>query len=670
MKIPLLIIALILFCFTVHSQQYEFGKVSEVEINQETHALDPEAVASVIYKKGSLSMVYQQGWKYVYEVEARIKIYKNEGFKHATISVPLYRIGAGNNEIFSGLKAFTHNSDGGKITKDRVKNEGIFDEDYNEFWDFKKFTFPNVKEGSVLEYSYKITSPYIVGLPEFYFQAEIPVDFAEYTLKLPEYLGYKSYSKGYISTKRDQSSSFDDFTFTYVPKQNAGNTALGSLKTQFSTVRYTLFTTTYSVKDVPKLISEDYVNNIDNYLTSIKHELEWVKMPETKTKTFSQTWEDVVKAIYKSDKFGKELNQKDYFESELSPLLSSAATNKEKVNIVYEFVKQKMSWNGNYGYYTKDGLKSAYKNRTGNVAEINLMLTAMLRHAGLIANPVLVSTKSWGIPLFPTQMGFNYVVSAVELGKEIILLDATNPFSSPNILPERTINWFGRIIRNDESSLQIDMMPKNASRTIVNMDVKINSTGSIEGRIRNTHTDHSALSFRNKNADVNEKSYINELQNRFVSMDIDEYSIQNKIDPYKPIVETYKFKKENAYDKIGDKIYFSPLFFFAKTKNPFTAEKRELPIDFKYPISDTYMINITLPDGFKVESMPESTALELPEEIGKFGFMISNTENNIQLRVTSEINVSIVPASYYETLKKYFKIMVEKETEKVVLTKI
>jgi len=670
MKNSLLTLACVLFCITVHSQRYDFGKISEDEIKQEAHPLDQEADAAVIYKKGSVKMEYQEGWQYVYEVEARIKIYKKEGFKHATISVPLYRIGAGKNEIFSGLKAFTNNMEGGKITKERIRNEGIFDEDYNEFWDLKKFTFPNVKEGSVLEYSYKITSPYIVSLPEFYFQEKIPVNNAEYILNIPEYLGYKSYSKGYFPLKRDENRKLDDFTFAYVPTLTAGNSALGSHKTQYSTVPYTLITTTYTAQDVPKLTAEEYVNNLDNYFTSIKPELEWAKMPRSEIERFAQTWDDVVKAIYKSDKFGKELTQKNYFEAELNPLLMGAGSSKEKATIILEFVKKKMAWNGIYGYYTKDGLKSAYSKRSGNVAEINLMLTAMLRQAGLVANPVLVSTKSGGIPLFPTRSGFNYVVSAVELGNEVILLDATSPYSSPNVLPEKTINWYGRIVRSDESSLQINMMPKTPSRTVVNMDAKINTTGSIEGRIRNTLTEHSALSFRSENASKDEKSYINELQNKFVSMNIEEYSIQNKTDPYKPLVEVYNFTKENAYDKIGDKIYFNPLFFFAKTKNPFTAEKREYPIDFKYPSSDTYMINITIPDGYTVESIPESASLELPDEIGKFGFMISNTENNIQLRVTSEINVPLVPALYYDILQEYFKIIVEKETEKIVLTKI
>ena len=59
-------------------------------------------------------------------------------------------------------------------------------------------------------------------------------------------------------------------------------------------------------------------------------------------------------------------------------------------------------------------MRKAYKDKTGNVAEINLMLTAMLRYAGINANPVLVSTRSNGIALFPNRTAFNYVIAAVE----------------------------------------------------------------------------------------------------------------------------------------------------------------------------------------------------------------------------------------------------------------
>ena len=79
----------------------------------------------------------------------------------------------------------------------------------------------------------------------------------------------------------------------------------------------------------------------------------------------------------------------------------------------------------------------------------------------------------------------------------------------------------------------------------------------------------------------------------------------------KPIVESYKFLKESQADVIGNKLYFSPLFFLKTSENPFKLEKREFPVDFGYPSSTKYMININLPEGYKVESAPSPISISL-----------------------------------------------------------
>jgi hypothetical protein len=65
------------------------------------------------------------------------------------------------------------------------------------------------------------------------------------------------------------------------------------------------------------------------------------------------------------------------------------------------------------------------------VAEINLMLTAMLRYAGLDANPVLTSTRDNGIAVFPTRTAYNYVIASVKIADKQYLLDATSKYTLP-----------------------------------------------------------------------------------------------------------------------------------------------------------------------------------------------------------------------------------------------
>lgn len=82
------------------------------------------------------------------------------------------------------------------------------------------------------------------------------------------------------------------------------------------------------------------------------------------------------------------------------------------------------------------------------------------------------------------------------------------------------------------------------------------------------------------------------------------------------------------------------------------------------------MMQIAIPEGYKIESMPASSAHVLPDEAGEFSFIISATDNTIQLRVNHELRASLFPADYYAALKEYFKVMIEKESEKIVLSKL
>lgn len=61
----------------------------------------------------------------------------------------------------------------------------------------KKFTFPNVKEGSIIEYEYIIKSDFLSNLQPWEFQGSYPGLWSEYKLTLPEFLGYIFLTQGY-----------------------------------------------------------------------------------------------------------------------------------------------------------------------------------------------------------------------------------------------------------------------------------------------------------------------------------------------------------------------------------------------------------------------------------------------------------------------------------------
>src|SRR5690606_31440371 len=183
----------------------------------------------------------------------------------------------------------------------------------------------------------------------------------------------------------------------------------------------------------------------------------------------------------------------------------------------------KVKWNGYNGISWRDGVRKAYKDQTGNVAEINLMLTAMLRHAGLNANPVLVSTRQNGIPLFPTIDGYNYVISGIETEQGVVLLDASNKFTMPNILPSKALNWEGRIIRKDKSSSTISLYPSEQSRNTITMLANLDEHGNIEGNYRSIKTNHDAMSYRERYLETDKTQFLENLENKYKGMEISDY---------------------------------------------------------------------------------------------------------------------------------------------------
>lgn len=329
-----------------------------------------------------------------------------------------------------------------------------------------------------------------------------------------------------------------------------------------------------------------------------------------------------------------------------------------------------MRWNEYNGYFCDQSVKKAYQEKTGNVAEINLMLTAMLRHAEIDANPILLSTRSNGISFFPSMNAYNYVIVGVEDNDNMILLDATNKNAYVNVVPTRALNWTGRVVKKEGTFLEVNLMPKTISKDVVNVIASISNEGEVSGKIREQYYDYNGYVFRSQHADLTNEAHMERIEKKFKGIEIDEYDLSNKQDFDKPAIENYSFKSTNSIEIIGDKMYFSPMLFLALDENPFKQDERAYPIDFSYPYEDKYLITLTIPDGYAVESLPQSVSIPMSNDNGSLKYMIVNKEKQIQLSVVMDINHAVIAPDSYPELKGFFSEVIKKQTEKIVLKKI
>ncbi|PQV48284.1 transglutaminase superfamily protein [Jejuia pallidilutea] len=636
---------LVVLCNTLASQNYDFGKVSKEELTEKSCSVDSTANAAVLYEyRNTYFSMNTSGPTLQTEIHKRIKIYNKEGFDSATETIDLFDPrGAG--ESVGKIRAYTYNLEGGKIVKTSLDKDQVFKDRVSYNYKQVKFTMPNVKEGTVIELKYRITSPYIWNIDEFVLQREIPIKRIEASLKTPEWFRFKSTSKGYLQ---------------FFPKQHLAHDP------NFET----MVVNEYKLDNVSALKEESYVDNINNYRAGAVFELVSIEIPGQMYRSYAQTWGEVARTIGSSDDYKNQLDKSNSFDEELDELLVGATSDIEKMDRIFKYVKDHIKWNGIDGKSFFHGIRKALKEKKGNTADINLTLVAMLRYAGLYANPVVISTKDNIIPFFPTVDRLNYVIAYTKIGEEKYFLDATEEFSDINVLPVKDYNWRGILIDNPNSVWdEIYLKEPDLALSNYTINANLNEDGTISGNFNSEYSKHKALEFRKNFKDKDLDDFITIREGRFDDIEISEYTLENT-DSYKGNVEEkFNFYKEEGADIINDKIYVQPFMFLKIKENPFKLEKRLFPVDFGYPFFNRYIVSIDIPEGYAPETELSPIIMKIPNNLGEFKFYPSFVGGKLRLMVNYKINKAVVSAENYLFLKQFFNEMIIKENEQIVLTK-
>lgn len=672
MKTIFLTLCLLTFINHSNAQDYRFGKVSDEEIQQKTHPTDSSADAAILYREMKTDFNYSRdnGWYLVTDYFERIKIYTKDGAKYANKTVDLYQ--DKNSEVLKKLKAFTYNSkSNGKTNKVKLQSGGIIKEEITRFLNQTKITMPDVQPGSVIEIRYTVESPFVMNIDEYRFQEKIPVDKLHMRFSAPETFQFKTYHRGQLPINVETTTGQKSIT-VMVSERKVDKNTLGTAHARKVTKpkKVDMENNIYTVdmNDIPAIKEEPYVGNIENYMSGLQFELGSTRT-DSGLKFYSVTWDDVSKTIYQSSEFGTELGRNRYFRKVLDDLLKGVSNPTKKTEIIYAYIQEKMNWNNYNGFFTRDGIRKAYKENTGNAAEINLMLTAMLYYAQVKAYPVLVSTKAHGIPLFPTINGFNYVITAVELPQGMFLLDATNKNATIGVLGSKLMNWNGRIIYGEDHSdwISLSSVIPAVRQTLLN--VEVNQDLEVSGNANQRLSGNYALNYRNnfKNKAPSERK--KEVDKLYNGADLSEVSFENLENSMEAVSLAYNFETIEGIEEVAGKIFMSPLFYLQNKENPFKSETRKYPIDFGYPYHTQTIMNFKIPKDFEVETLPEN-AMSTLGDMGSYKYLISQNGDIIQLSVELKINQPFIAESDYNDLKQFFALLVEKENEKIVFNRV
>lgn len=654
MKKYLIITSLCVFILTHSSAQrfiHDFGKYSNEEFQMNQYEKDPKAEAVVIYDIGeSQFYLADDGYRLVFDRKTKIKIFNKAGQKYAQFEIPIYFKNTGLERI-EELEGNTYNYEDGIVRTTALNIKNTYLEKESENWMVKKFAMPDVKDGSVIEVRYRISTPYFFNFRSWEFQNKIPVIYSEYVTKMIPFYEYKYFLQG--------ANKFDSFR-SY---RETGNTH------NFRSIKYDNMVYEFIMKDVPAFKDESFITSANDFLIKLEFQLAAYHSPWGGDEQIMTTWPKLIDDMLDDESFGKYLKAADKRGKEITDLLKlGGISNFEKIVAIDKYLKSNFYCDGHNSKFSTKSVKDLIKTKTGNVADINLFYCGILNSIGIEAYPVLLSTRDHGqIRLsYPFHHFFNYVMVTAKIDGNFLLLDATEPMSNLGEIPTQCLNNKGLIIKKDKEIFDwIELKNSIKSDMFFNLDLLQSSENdSYTAKINIISKGYDAMNLRKK-FNKDSKDISKELSSDNTLL-LDSLRSANLHDLSKPFVVFANCIY--SADKIEGKILIAPFCYFNITENPLKQSFRTYPIDMLYKRSKTFVTVLHIPKGYKLGSIPLNLSIN-NEEI-KIQYQVETLDDqSIKVSGMYEFKKDVYDASSYIALKEYYNKIIDKFNEKIVLIK-
>lgn len=618
-KVSIILLLSTIFIAYSSGQNPLFGDISKEMLSINSDIAFPDAPAIILNR----SVEVEVGGYVI--VKERIKILTREGYDFATIDIPHRNI--------VKITGQTYNLVNDNIIATELEKKMFLSSDTKniKLSELEFFTMPQIKEGSIFEYTYKATRGTFYDIP---LQFDIPVKQIKVSIRNASRYSYDILQNPKAILDLDFRAENET---TYISKTN-----------------------------IPAFKKEKYVSHLEMY----RAKLELSTTGSVKRNVFA-TFKNYVDNLINMDDFTNGYKPVTTYRKEISEILKGITDDEVKVKTIYNYIKAHKKWNGDYGILPdNESARFAFRKPDGDAADINMLLISVLRSVGFEANPILVSSKRNGIPLTPSDDVFNYLVAGVEIDGNLKLLDAAHNKADYNMLHNEVVNWRGLLIRDSKKFEWIDLEYQEKSKSTTMVQVKLDVDLALEGKVNYRLTGYYAAETQEALKDFSNEKFLDFSNIDKGNFEIDLLRRQSVDTLTHKSTWSYDFVNEYDVEDIAGKVYFKPMLMYGVKTNPFKSEERSYPIDFGFPKIESYIINIEIPKGYRVVSSPEPVKILMPNGVGNYTYNVSVLGQSVQVYSKLDIEESLVPIDMYGELRNFFDLRVKKEKETIVLEKI
>jgi transglutaminase-like putative cysteine protease len=592
-------------------------------------------------------------FSYVYQWFGRMKIVSKKAFDDlATLRVSLYGRGDFKDEL-TDFKATVYNLENGRLVSTTVNKKDMFEDKLSPFVTENKISLPAIKEGSVIECSYTITSYRIFDIPSWIFQrVGYPCLYSDYEVVFPDAIRY-------LATHYGDDLFFKDETSTV--KNN--KYYMGDITVISNDIKRR-----WVMKDIPSFNDEKFIYSPNDYLDKIEFTLAQTYNGQD-VFNLSSSWAAVTNELLEDSYFGAPIEKEAAFNlvSTAERITSGSKDPMESARNIFFYIRDNFVCLPVNSIYLSSDPYDINKKKKGSVADLNLLLVTLLRLKGIDANPVILTTRKYGknSPEYPLLEKMNYVVCMTRTFTDTIYLDASKPDIGFGQLPLDCYNGHARVISKEGGAVYLSAERIKEHET-TSVFISNDGSGKLGGSCESVSGDFKTEILRKKIRASGTRQYFDEIRSDYGN----EIEMMNTgIDSLNKPGFPAKIHFEFTIPAKEDILYFNPVIMMEYKQNPFKSEKRKYPVSLPFPINNLYTLNMEIPEGYVIDELPKSVKVSFNDNQGFFEYSIQANQNNLQFRSRISLNEIFFAPGDYQSLRDFFGFIVKKCNEQVVFKK-
>lgn len=636
-------------------ENLKFGKPTMEEMELARYESEPDAEAVVLCRLRDEYYHFTDGdFEKIVDYKVRIKVLKQEGTDYANVSCLYYasKNNSGPKDRIRGISATAYNLEGGKVVATKMKSDLVFRERVSENLMMLKFTVPQVKVGTVIEYTYSETSDNVAHIDDWIAQGDIPVLYTRYMLTVPECYAFSVESSGQADLEVKKES--DNMT---IHLQNGNVATVGTAKYIFEG------------HNLPSLKDDESVWCINDYRSKVTCDFLRTQDP-LPFKSYTSTWEEISNLLMDDGDFGGRLSNNSPLKDEVAALgLDKMESVDEKVAAIYGLLMSKVKWNNEFEFYSKKRASAVLKDGTGSNVDINFMLINMLKGAGIEACPLLVRMRQNGHLPFthPSLKKMNTFVVAFSRGEEGWgVVDASSKSGYIDVIMPQLMSDKGMLLMKNGIDW-LDLSGRCSGREVTRISAEVKPDGNIVGKRSKFYVNQYSLLFKESMKDRDSIDVEEKVGNKLEAK-IKNYSLEGDVEAFTPSIKE-EFDFEKSAQGGGDIIYVNPMIFKIWNENPYTNEKREVPIERPIKTNEDYAVSLTIPEGYDVEELPKPLNVQNSDGTITCKVWFVKNENTITVTYRYNVNRLFFMTDEYDDLRQIYDLIYSKCNEMIAIKK-